>query len=110
MALPARRRIAGFRHRLGDDAHRRAGHAGAEFRAVAGGGGHRTGRREGAMSARRRGWLRLLAAVGCAGMLAAQAQTEVAFDSLDRRGGQLVTLKAWWFGVDKRQAPAVVLL
>ena len=62
------------------------------------------------MSARRRGWLRLLAVVGCAGMLAAQAQTEVAFDSLDRRGGQLVTLKAWWFGVDKRQAPAVVLL
>lgn len=31
--------------------------------------------------------LRWLAAVGCAAMFGAQAQTEVAFDSLDHRGG-----------------------
>jgi dienelactone hydrolase len=55
-------------------------------------------------------WLRLVVAAGCAAVLGAHAQTEVAFDSLDRHGGQVVTLKAWWFGVDRRQAPAVVLL
>lgn len=56
------------------------------------------------------GLIALAIVAACAVTPRALAQAEVAFDSLDRSDGQAVTLKAYWFAVDRRQAPAVVLL